>query len=80
MTICGTVDYQKGLNVSVSATITAGNNNNVKIDSTGTKITGTCNITGPVTCAGNSIFNGSLSGAAITTLLWLLFYQNIYRQ
>ena len=67
MTSYGTVDFQNGLNVAVSATITAANNNYVKIDSTGTKINGTCNIIGPLTCTGASIFNGTVSGTAITT-------------
>ena len=55
--------------MEVSASIIAGNNNSVNIDATGTKITGTCNIIGPLTCTGASIFNGSVSGTAITTLM-----------
>ena len=52
MTNYGTVDFQNRLDVSVSATTTAGNINNGKIDSTGTNITGTCKIIGPLNSHG----------------------------
>ena len=70
----GTVDFENGLTVAGSSSITAANNNKLNIDGTGTKVTGTCNIsgaltTGSITCSGNAVITGSLSGTGITTLL-----------
>ena len=74
MTSYGTVDFENGLTVSGSSSITAANNNELNIDGTGTTVTGNCNITGalttgPITCSGNAVITGTLSGTGITNLL-----------
>ena len=63
MTSYGTVDFENGLTVSGSSSITAANNNKLNIDGTGTTVTGNCNITGDlttgsITCSGKAVITG----------------------